>query len=126
LYKKAAFALYPEKEYCLISLPTMELSVPLLDHMTKVDYRENVNIRHSLYITHRESILNNIIVRKGSDSDIENIDNLIDGMPEYASIMHQVKMAVFLTDNKDADVIDNSCIYYSLIFIYISFFFLIN
>jgi len=110
-FLKAAFNIYPEKEYCIISLPTMELSIPLLDHMTKVDYREGVNIRHTLYITHRESILNNINIRKGMESDVEKIEQLIESMPEHVIIMHQVKMAFLSMNNKETEINDNSILY---------------
>jgi len=112
--KKAAFNIYPEKEYCIISLPTMEMSIPLLDHMTKVDYREEVNIRHTLYITHRESILNNINVRKGMESDAEKIEQLIENMPEHVFIMHQIKMAFLSMNNEETEINDNSSIYINI------------
>ncbi len=94
----------------------MELSIPLLDHMTKVDYREKVNIRHTLYITHRESILNPIKVHKALEGDIEKIEQLIDGMSEHVSIMHQVKMAFLSMNNNETEINDNSGRY---IYVYI-------
>ncbi|ORX87573.1 hypothetical protein BCR32DRAFT_289228 [Anaeromyces robustus] len=109
-FLKSAFNLYPDKEYCLISLPTMELSIPLLDNMTKVEFRENINIRHSLYICHRESSLNQIKVRKGLDTDIDGIEKLIENIPKYIDIIHQAKMAL-LSMNSETDIKDKSVLY---------------
>eukprot|EP00833_Pecoramyces_ruminatium_P013645 jgi/Orpsp1_1/1187677/evm.model.d7180000059392.1 len=108
--KKAAFNLYTDKEYCLISLPTQELYIPLLDNMIQVDYREDVSIKHSLYICHRESVLNIVHVRKGVESDIEKIERLIDGIPEYSNIIHQVKMSELSMSNK-TDIKEKSVLF---------------
>jgi len=107
---KAAFNLYPDKEYCLISLPTQELYIPLLDKMIQVDYREDANIRHTLYITHRESTLNTIHVRKGVEDDSEKIENLISDMPEYSSLMHQVNMSILSMD-ENTDIKNKPILY---------------
>jgi len=77
----------------------MELSIPLLENMNRVDYREDVNIRHSLFICHRESVLNEIVIRKGVDSDVQQIEKLIENIPEFVTIMHQVKMSFLSMDN---------------------------
>jgi len=101
LLLKAAFNLYPDKEYCLISLPTQELHIPLLESMTAVDYREDANIRHSLYICHRDSTLNIINVRKGDKKDIEKIDQLIKDTPEYTTIMHKLKLSLLSSEDEN-------------------------
>jgi thioredoxin reductase len=100
-FLKAAFNLYPDKEYCLISLPTQELHIPLLESMTAVDYREDANIRHSLYICHRDSTLNIINVRKGDKKDIEKIDQLIKDTPEYTTIMHKLKLSLLSSEDEN-------------------------
>ncbi|KAL6617297.1 hypothetical protein U3516DRAFT_629731 [Neocallimastix sp. 'constans'] len=98
-FLKAAFNLYPDKEYCLISVSTKELYIPLFNNMSAVDYRENVNIRHSLYICHRESTLNIIQVRRGEEKDLKEIDKLICDMPEYNKLAHQLKMSILSMSN---------------------------
>jgi len=67
--------------------------------MSAVDYRENVNIRHSLYICHRESTLNIIQVRRGEEKDLKEIDKLICDMPEYNKLAHQLKMSILSMSN---------------------------
>ncbi|ORX43430.1 hypothetical protein BCR36DRAFT_415613 [Piromyces finnis] len=109
-FLKAAFNIYPDKEYCLISLPTMELSIPLLEYMTRVDYREDSNIRHSLYLSHRESTLNDISVRKGVDGDVSQIEKLIENIPEYVTIIHNVKMAILSMEN-ETEINEKSVLY---------------
>ncbi|KAI9146138.1 hypothetical protein BKA69DRAFT_1121292 [Paraphysoderma sedebokerense] len=86
-FLKPAFALFPEKDYCLITVPTTYPEIPLLQKFISVLPKPGQCPAHSLYIVNRHAFLDPISVRVGTTMDISAIQEMIQGIENEGDIL---------------------------------------
>ena len=64
-----AFALYPDKEYAVITLPHTTPEFPLLNYFTQAEPKPSSSFGHLVYLYHRDALLPNLTVRPATVLD---------------------------------------------------------
>ncbi|KAI8127370.1 Cilia- and flagella-associated protein 61 [Lucilia cuprina] len=76
-----AFAAYPNKDYCLISLTVVHQMTVVLNELLKyfirVIPRPGCNLKEQLFITHRSAVFGDISLYPARPNDLDNIKALI-------------------------------------------------
>ncbi|XP_045500085.1 cilia- and flagella-associated protein 61-like [Colias croceus] len=86
---QAAYELFPNRDYCIICLPTCHTSFPLLDHFTLVtpqSYRMRF-INETLYVAHINSVRGDVRVRAAEPYDIPSVTEVLEHSPRKHEIL---------------------------------------
>ncbi|XP_065845247.1 cilia- and flagella-associated protein 61-like isoform X2 [Oscarella lobularis] len=86
----AAFDLFPDKDFCIITQPHTTPEYPLLQNFTRVTPKPTSTLHQELYIAHRCSLLDDVIVRQCTPSDREGIESTIKGIDNSEGILNDV------------------------------------
>lgn len=89
-FLQPAFDLFPDREYCLLTLPHTAEESQLLTHFTKVPLAENNTFGHMLYLLHRDSVGSEIGVDFAADTDMPTIRDLVKRMSNGQNIIESV------------------------------------
>ncbi|KAK3911366.1 Cilia- and flagella-associated protein 61 [Frankliniella fusca] len=73
----AAFCVFPELDYCTLTVPHAYPTFPLLDHFVRVAPREKRNFSQELYVAHRTAVFGELEVREAESKDLPDILQLI-------------------------------------------------
>ncbi|XP_028417535.1 cilia- and flagella-associated protein 61-like [Dendronephthya gigantea] len=73
----AAFKLFPDKDYCVITMPHIVNEFPLVHEFTRVTPKVDATISHELYVFHRWGLLRTISVRPAVSDDLTGIENIV-------------------------------------------------
>ncbi|XP_056620849.1 LOW QUALITY PROTEIN: cilia- and flagella-associated protein 61 [Triplophysa dalaica] len=95
------FTLYPDREYCVISVPKPAPEFPLLQSFLRIIPRENSTFPHELYLCHRWGLLRTLEVRVAVSDDIPAVQTLIKSLNQEKSVRDDLDL--FLQARKDAD-----------------------
>ena len=68
-----AFALYPEKQYALLTLPHTTAEFPLLNSFTQAEPLPTSSFGHLLYLFHRDALLPSLTVRPANVLDTPKV-----------------------------------------------------
>ncbi|KAF5281306.1 hypothetical protein FQR65_LT14767 [Abscondita terminalis] len=90
----AAFECFPEKEYCVMSIPSTCPPFPMLDHFVRVAPRPTSTYPHELYILHRNTIMSELSVRPAVISDVEEVQRLIENISVIQGLIDDFLSAV--------------------------------
>ncbi|XP_051000889.1 cilia- and flagella-associated protein 61 [Acomys russatus] len=71
------FSLFPDKNFCLISVPHLTTEFVLIQNFVKVVPFNTCTLKHDLYVFHRAGLLRSINIRPASPEDTPGIENLI-------------------------------------------------
>ncbi|KAF5296312.1 hypothetical protein FQA39_LY12529 [Lamprigera yunnana] len=94
LLLEAAFECYPDREYCVISLPSTCPPFPTLDHFVHIAPRSTSIYAHELYVVHKNAINSNFKVRASKISDVEAVQNLTKNVMLRHALMDHFLSAV--------------------------------
>nr|XP_033795156.1 cilia- and flagella-associated protein 61 isoform X2 [Geotrypetes seraphini] len=85
------FNLFPDKDYCIISVPQLVPEFVLLQHFVRVIPYNTCTLPHELYIFHRAGLLKSLTVRAAKSSDSLAIEVLIQTLNLHESILDDLK-----------------------------------
>nr|XP_048311477.1 cilia- and flagella-associated protein 61 isoform X2 [Myodes glareolus] len=71
------FSLFPDKNFCLISVPHLTPEFVLIQNFVKVVPYNNCTLEHDLYVFHRAGLLRSIKIRLASFVDTAGVENLV-------------------------------------------------
>ncbi|CAB3244482.1 unnamed protein product [Arctia plantaginis] len=109
---EATYELFPDRDYCIICLPSNQSPCPLLEHFTLVTPMESANMRFkndSLYVAHVNSVRGNMRVRWGEKQDINTLERILGNAPNFETLMNLYKSTlpspilesfIFLSENQ--------------------------
>ncbi|KAJ2951762.1 hypothetical protein O0L34_g13929 [Tuta absoluta] len=77
---EAAFELFPDRDYCIMSLPSNHPPFPLLEHFTLVTPHSTRMrfMNESLYVAHVNSVRGDVSVRPGEMADMVKLNDLFE------------------------------------------------
>lgn len=104
----SAFDLYPDREYCLVTLPHTSEESQLLTHFTVVQPRPNNSFSHMLYILHRESHSAPISLEWVTPDHVPDVAELLEGMANAGSIINSLNESVQLQAAVDRTLLKTS------------------
>ncbi|XP_058142749.1 cilia- and flagella-associated protein 61 isoform X10 [Dasypus novemcinctus] len=90
------FSLFPDKNFCIISLPHLTPEFVLIQNFVKMVPFTNCTLEQDLYIFHRAGLLKSINIRLATNSDTPGVENLVSTLLLNRSILddfNQYKVA---------------------------------
>ncbi|XP_046859906.1 cilia- and flagella-associated protein 61-like [Xenia sp. Carnegie-2017] len=87
----AAFKLFPDKDYCVITMPHIVNEFPLIQEFTRISPKVRATISQELYVFHRWGLNRSIKVRPAVTNDVMAIENLVDELSGSSLLMRDVK-----------------------------------
>ncbi|XP_076011199.1 cilia- and flagella-associated protein 61 [Genypterus blacodes] len=94
------FQLFPEQDYCIITVPTLAPEFPLLKSFSRVPPRPTCTLPRELYIFHRAGLLS-VEVRSSASADRPAICELVQDRSLHKSLLHDLDY--FYDHCKDTD-----------------------
>ncbi|XP_077075581.1 cilia- and flagella-associated protein 61 [Siphateles boraxobius] len=95
------FKLFPDRDFCVISVPKLTPDLPLLQSFIRVAPRDTSIFPQELYLCHRWALLRTLEVRVAVSSDIPAIQSLTESLSQRESISEDLDL--FLQARKDQD-----------------------
>ncbi|CAM4687298.1 unnamed protein product [Leuciscus chuanchicus] len=95
------FKLFPDRDFCVISVPKLTPDFPLLQSFIRVAPRDTSIFPQELYLCHRWALLRTLEVRVAVSSDIPAIQSLTESLSQRESISEDLDL--FLQGRKDQD-----------------------
>ncbi|CAH4034591.1 unnamed protein product [Pieris brassicae] len=86
---EVAFELFPDRDYCIVCLPTNHTCFPLLEHFTLVtpfNYRMRF-INETLYVVHINSVRGDVRVRPAELYDAISMKDILENSPRKKEIL---------------------------------------
>lgn len=74
---KAAFAAFPDRDYCVMTLQNNMGTMPLIKNFIAIPNRPGKSTTHSMYLSNRYGILENVTVRHVDVKDTPMIETLV-------------------------------------------------
>ncbi|KAK9886454.1 hypothetical protein WA026_016737 [Henosepilachna vigintioctopunctata] len=94
LLVEAAFESFPDRDYCCMTIPTVQPPIGFTDRFVKVPPQDDSNFPHDLFVLHRNTVDPEIIVRIASDGDEPYIEEFFNQLQEHGNVREQVKFAM--------------------------------
>ncbi|XP_016067517.1 PREDICTED: cilia- and flagella-associated protein 61 [Miniopterus natalensis] len=85
------FSLFPDKNFCLISVPHLTPEFVLIQNFVKIVPFNNCTLEQDLYVFHRAGLLKTINVRLANLWDTPGVENLISTLMLNKSILDDLK-----------------------------------
>ncbi|XP_043458919.1 cilia- and flagella-associated protein 61 isoform X1 [Prionailurus bengalensis] len=85
------FSLFPDKNFCIISLPHLTPEFVLIQNFVKIVPFNNCTLEQDLYVFHRAGLLKSIKIRLASLSDTPGVENLVSTLMLNKSILEDLK-----------------------------------
>ncbi|KAK2883843.1 hypothetical protein Q8A67_017480 [Cirrhinus molitorella] len=95
------FKLFPDRDFCVISVPKPTPEFPLLQSFIRVTPRDTSTCSQELYLCHRWGLIRMLDVRVAVSSDIPAIQSLTESLSQRESIIEDLDL--FLQARKDQD-----------------------
>lgn len=73
---EASFECFPDKDYCILSIPHIYPSFPLLSEFVRITPKHSSNYPHELYVVHRSALRSELKVRVATPDDAGDIYDL--------------------------------------------------
>ncbi|XP_023393515.1 cilia- and flagella-associated protein 61 isoform X7 [Pteropus vampyrus] len=85
------FSLFPDKNFCIISLPHLTPEFVLIQNFVKIVPFNNCTLEQDLYVFHRAGLLKTINIRLANLSDTPGVENLVSTLMLKTSILEDLK-----------------------------------
>lgn len=95
------FKLFPERDFCVISVPKQAADFPLLQSFIRVAPRDTSTFPQELYLCHRWGLTRRLEVRVAVSSDIPAVQSLTESLSQRDSIIEDLDL--FLQARKNSD-----------------------
>ncbi|KAL9958773.1 hypothetical protein ACROYT_G035833 [Oculina patagonica] len=103
----AVFDLFPEKDYCILTMPHLVPEFPLLQSFVRVTPRKYSTLSQELYVFHRWGLIESFQVRPCTSADTEGIQSVVSQLNGADLIMRDVQQ--YNTDRRDPDGTEVQC-----------------
>ncbi|KAG8444005.1 hypothetical protein GDO86_009261 [Hymenochirus boettgeri] len=91
-FLRFAFSLFPEKEFCIITVPHLTPEFPLLQNFVRVVPLSTCTLSQELYVFHRAGLTSSIKIRAARSSDTPAIEKLIEILHLQESILDDLEI----------------------------------
>uniref|UniRef100_UPI00398F1531 cilia- and flagella-associated protein 61 n=1 Tax=Pristiophorus japonicus TaxID=55135 RepID=UPI00398F1531 len=81
------FNLYPDRDYCVITVPHVVPEFPLLKDFIRAVPYSKTTLPQELYITHRKGLLKSFVVRLATNNDTKGIESLVQSLELQQNIL---------------------------------------
>ncbi|XP_075059935.1 cilia- and flagella-associated protein 61 [Mixophyes fleayi] len=95
------FSLFPDKEFCIMTVPHLTPEFPLLQSFVRVVPLSTSTLPQELYIFHRAGLINLLQVRAAKSSDAPAVEKLIRTLTLHENILDDLK--IYNEARRDAD-----------------------
>ncbi|XP_022350074.1 cilia- and flagella-associated protein 61 [Enhydra lutris kenyoni] len=85
------FSLFPDKNFCIISLPHLTPEFALIQNFVKIVPFNNCTLEQDLYVFHRAGLLKSIKIRLATLLDTPGVENLVSTLMLNKSILEDLK-----------------------------------
>ncbi|XP_060042095.1 cilia- and flagella-associated protein 61 [Erinaceus europaeus] len=85
------FSLFPDKNFCIISVPHLTPEFVLIQNFVKIVPFNNCTLEHDLYVFHRAGLLKSINIRLAAFSDTPGVENLVNTLTLSKKILEDLK-----------------------------------
>ncbi|KAL0048960.1 hypothetical protein WJX82_003336 [Trebouxia sp. C0006] len=83
----AAFDAFPDKDYCLLTLPPDSPELPLLATFTRLVPPPGSSLVEVLYLCHRFALLQDFQVQSATRAHVEGVEDLLTGVADMSTTM---------------------------------------
>lgn len=98
-FLQVAFECFPDRDYCIITLPHNVPEFTLIQNFLRVTPRPKSTLNHELYIFHRAGLIKEINVRYAEEKDFRDVENLVKTLKTKDFLLADLKE--YLTSRKD-------------------------
>lgn len=91
---EASFGCFPNRDYCIIGIPSTTPAFPLLRYFVRVTPRSICTFEQELYVLHRNSISSWLQVREARSYDVAGVQKLVANIPKQRRFLNEFKAAV--------------------------------
>lgn len=91
---EASFGCFPDRDYCIIGIPSTTPAFPLLRYFVRVTPRPICIFEQELYVLHRNTISSSLHVREAISHDLRAVETFVSNVPKHETFMADFKMAV--------------------------------
>lgn len=96
---EASFECFPERDYCVMGLPSTVPTFPLLEHFVRVAPRAMCTYPQEVYVVHRNAINSPMTVRVALRSDLQAVEKLVATIPRQELFLNDFKCAIYSVDS---------------------------
>eukprot|EP00742_Colponemidia_sp_Colp-10_P005991 GILJ01006412.1.p1 GENE.GILJ01006412.1~~GILJ01006412.1.p1 ORF type:complete len:1622 (+),score=306.28 GILJ01006412.1:470-4867(+) len=93
-FLEPAFALYPDKDYCIVTQPHTSPESTLLNNFSLVPKKPSNTFSHVLYLFHRDALLAPLQVRRALVDDLEAVSVLLEDLDNGSEIRETVSRSL--------------------------------
>ncbi|XP_041351130.1 cilia- and flagella-associated protein 61-like isoform X2 [Gigantopelta aegis] len=86
-----AFSKFPERDFCIISVPHLVPEFPLLQCFVRVTPRCRSTLPHELYVFHRGGLLRDFNVRLVCSKDMEDVTKLVETVDLHENLIRDLE-----------------------------------
>ncbi|XP_054580431.1 cilia- and flagella-associated protein 61 isoform X2 [Eptesicus fuscus] len=101
-FMKFVFSLFPDKNFCLISLPHLTPEFVLIQNFVKVVPFNNCTLEQDLYVFHRAGLLKTIKIRLATLLDSPGVENLVSSLKLSRRILEDLRQ--YNDAHRDPDI----------------------
>ncbi|CAK1582898.1 unnamed protein product [Parnassius mnemosyne] len=103
---EGAFEIFPDRNYCIICLPSSEPPFPLLEHFTLVTPNNTRPrfVNESLFVAHINSVKGEVHVRQAEEYDVPYITDVLEHAPRKNELLELIDSS-FTLDELDSYVL---------------------
>ncbi|XP_037668188.1 cilia- and flagella-associated protein 61 isoform X4 [Choloepus didactylus] len=96
------FSLFPDKNFCIISLPHLTPEFVLIQNFVKAIPFNNCTLEQDLYVFHRAGLLKSINIRLATNLDTPGVENLVSTLMLNKSILNDLNQ--YNAAHRDPDI----------------------
>ncbi|KAK6176372.1 hypothetical protein SNE40_014672 [Patella caerulea] len=96
-----AFSLFPDYDFCVITVPHLVPEFPLLQGFVRVTPRSPSILSQELYIFNKSGLLKNFNIRTACTKDVEPVEELVKSLDCHTDLLDDFKQ--FRTARRDPD-----------------------
>ncbi|KAJ3140086.1 hypothetical protein HK100_010584 [Physocladia obscura] len=98
-FVKVAFGLFPDRDYCILTVPTGMPEIPILRNFTMIQPRHGKMTNHCLYILNRFGCLESLNIRTTKSMDYLSVEQVTKGLSAEYSILTKFNESFFDFEN---------------------------
>ncbi|CAF0869342.1 unnamed protein product [Adineta steineri] len=93
-FLQKAFDMFPDRDYCIISIPQMVPEFPLLQSFIRIPPRVHLPNIQELYLFHRAGLLRDISIERATEKNLDTVKRLTEHFSSREKIMNDFLDAV--------------------------------
>jgi hypothetical protein len=86
----AVFELFPDRDFCVVTQPHLVPEYPLLQSFTRISPSPTATLHQELYVAHRCSLIEDVLIRECTLADRDAIAALTEGIDNRNSLMSDI------------------------------------